>query len=117
MKKVEALAALAAMSLLLAGCADDWKVEIDSNTSWHGEVGGRTLNGGLSAKTISGEGDDTFDLPDGDRVCCVVEKLTEEGYLKVKIVNKGGWLLSGDGEADETKAPYGSVTVCAESQQ
>lgn len=117
MKQLKAFAALASLSLLLAGCADDWKVEIDSNTSWRGEVGGQTLNGGLSTKTISGEGDETFDLPDGAHVCCVVQKLTDEGFLKVKIVNKGGWLLSGDGEEDETEAPYGTVTVCAESQQ
>lgn len=54
----------------------------------------------------------TGDIDDDDVVCCVVQKQTEQGYLKVSIVNEGSNPFASDGESKETTAAYGVVSVC-----
>jgi hypothetical protein len=92
--------------LLLVGCAPDWKARVESNTSWSGSFGGRT---------VDGHGNQTVGLGSGEVVCCVVQKNTTGGRLKVSIVDESTFGL-GSGESNETTAQYGCVSVCSKSQ-
>jgi len=93
---------LALSTLILAGCTD-WKAKVESNTRWSGSFSGRT---------VDGNGNKTIDLDDDDVQCCVVQKETEQGFLKVSIVNEGSNPFASDGESKETTAAYGVVSVC-----
>jgi len=90
--------------LLLLGC-NDWKAKVESNTSWSGSFSGRT---------VDGSGNQTVDIDDDGVVCCVVQKETEGGRLKVTIVNEGSNPFRSEGESKETTAAYGLVTVCTD---
>lgn len=91
------------VGLLFGGCSDDWKAKVESDTSWSGSFSGRT---------VDGSGNQTIDLDDDEVVCCVVQKQTERGRLKVSIVNEGSSPFASDGESKETTAAYGVVSVC-----
>ncbi len=85
------------------GCTD-YKAKVESDTSWSGWFGD---------DHVSGQGNRVIDLPDGEdeeNACCLVSKETEQGWLKVTIVDEG--FLGGDGESKETAEPYGIVEVC-----
>ncbi|MBD3220351.1 hypothetical protein GF314_03835 [bacterium] len=93
-------------AVLLTGCSVDYKAEVDSDTTWSGAFGNRTVDG--SGKT-------TVDLPDDDPVCCTVQKMTESGRLRVRVVADGGGILGpSDSDWVETTASYGVVTACSE---
>lgn len=91
---------------VLCGCSIDYKAEVESNTSWSGSFGGRT---------VDGTGNRTIDLPDEHPQCCVVQKDTESGYLKVRVVADGGGIFGpSDSDWVETTAAYGVATACSE---
>jgi hypothetical protein len=96
------VAILSMAVLLLTGCTD-WKARVESNTSWSGSFSGRTVDGRLNQ---------IVDLDDDDVACCVVQKQTDGGFLKVTVFNDGSNPLIGDGESKETTASYGVVSVC-----
>lgn len=81
--------------LFLSGCSDDWKAKVESDTSWNGSFGGRT---------VDGSGNQTVDIDDAEVFCCIVQKKTERGRLKVSIVNEGNYPFASDGESKETTA-------------
>ena len=88
-------------SLLILGCSD-YKAEVDSNTSWSGWFGDRT---------IAGSGSMTIDLDDDETQCCEVWKETGYGWLRIRIINESFFYCDG-GDA-ETAAPYGGVSACS----
>ncbi|GJQ22187.1 MAG: hypothetical protein HBSIN02_25420 [Bacteroidia bacterium] len=94
---------IVAVAVVFVGCSDDWKAKVESDTSWSGSFSGRT---------VDGTGNQTVDLDDDEVVCCVVQKQTERGRLKVSIVNEGSNPFASDGESKETTAAYGVVSVC-----
>ena len=97
---------LLAVSLTSLGCGVDYKAEVQSDTEWSGAFGNRT---------VDGSGSTTVDLPDDHPQCCVVQKQTEHGYLKVRVVGEGGWLVGpGDSDWAVTYAEYGVVSICSE---
>jgi hypothetical protein len=98
------LLAPVAMPLLVAGCAGDIKAEVESDTRWSGVFG--TLS-------TDGQGNRMIDMPDGPSQCATVSKLTEAGYLRLRITVSGG--LTGPAGSDwaETTAPFGTVTACS----
>jgi hypothetical protein len=101
------------------GCGDDWKAEISSDTSWSGSFGGASVHSS-GGTTVAGRGSQKIDLPDDKTVCCVVRKLSSNGYLKVKIENEGGGpfgIFASEGRESQTTAPYGTVDVCVGSEQ
>lgn len=82
----------------------DYKVKVESDTSWSGAFGNRT---------VDGSGNRTVDLDDdGETVCCVVQKQTREGYLKITIIDDGSSIFASDGKSVRTTAEYGVVSVC-----
>ncbi|HUV29525.1 MAG TPA: hypothetical protein VMY05_00340 [Acidobacteriota bacterium] len=91
--------------ILLAGCGIDYKCEVTSNTSWSGIFADRT---------VDGEGDQTVDIPDDPPECVVVQKETEKGYLRIKLIAEGGWFLNSadDRPSVTTTAKYGIVSDC-----
>lgn len=89
-------------AIIVTGCTD-WKAKVESNTSWSGSFSGRT---------VDGRGNKTVDLDYDDIICCVVQKQTVEGYLRVSIVDEGSNPFATDGESKETTAAYGVVSVC-----
>ena len=93
---------LAPLVLILAGCADRWKADVESNTTWSGDFSGRT---------VDGYGNQRVDLGN-DAECCVVQKKTSQGFLKVSLVNTSGNPFAANGESKETTASYGVVSVC-----
>lgn len=94
------------VALLLTGCsAQDRWAEIESDTDWSGYFENRSVDGSGSRRV---------DLPqEGDIVCVVVQKETEEGYLRVRIVKEGTFLAPPqETEWAETRAAYGVVDRC-----
>lgn len=93
--------------LFLSACGMDTKAEVQSNTSWSGAFGNRT---------VDGSGDAIIDLPDEDNQCAVVQKETSGGYLKLRIIQdpEGIEKIRGDKESSwsETTADYGVVSAC-----
>jgi hypothetical protein len=92
--------------VIASGCGVDYKAEVQSDTSWSGAFGNRT---------VDGRGNKTVDLPDEHPQCCVVQKQTEQGYLRVRVKAEGGMWLFGPDDSDwaETRAEYGVVSVCS----
>lgn len=91
---------------LLAACGDI-AAEVQSNTSWSGAFGNRS---------VDGAGNQTIDLPDDPPQCVAVQKDTPGGYLRVRVTVSGGWLFApsqGSGWV-ETTAAYGVVTACSD---
>lgn len=95
-----------ALLLALCGCSVDYRAEVESNTSWSGAFGNRS---------VDGSGNQTIDLPDEHPQCCVVQKDTESGYLKVRVVAESNSIF-GPSNSDwtETTAAYGVVSACSE---
>lgn len=91
---MRALIGIALLSFV-AGCGH--KIEVQSNTSWTGNV-----NGG----SVSGSGTRSYDLK-GDNKCFVFQKETEGGSLRVKF-------KKGTGDEPSTTAAYGVVSGCAD---
>lgn len=101
--------------LLTVGCGKDWKLEIESNTSWSGTYGA-VSGSGLSEGDVQGSGNRSFDLPDDDSVCSAFTQ-TGNGYLKVKIKDDGGGLFhmfAEDERSAETNVNGGFAGVCTE---
>lgn len=80
-------------------------IEIESNTSWMGVIGGDG-----SMRSINGYGSQTWKLTGYRVVSAVIQKQTEEGYLTVRILKDGKVV-----DKQTTTAPYGIVSVSATS--
>ncbi len=94
-----------ALLFLSFGCSVDYKADVQSNTQWTGAFGDRS---------VDGSGNKIVDLPDEHPQCCVVQKETENGYLRVRVLAEGGGLFGPeDSDWVETTADYGVVTVCS----
>jgi hypothetical protein len=89
------------LPLLILGCSD-YKAEIESNTSWSGWFGDRT---------VAGSGNMTIDLDDDESQCCEVYKETGYGWLRISIINES--IFYCDGGDAETLAPFGGVSACS----
>jgi hypothetical protein len=93
----------------LIGCGDDWKAEIESDTTWIAEC----KIDGIAYRTIEESGNKFIDLRDDEQVCVEVWKTTEEGYLKLTIFNDNpGRLGSDEASWAKTTRPYGEVERC-----
>ena len=94
------------IAILLMSCSVDYKAEVQSNTSWSGAFGNRS---------VDGSGNQTVDLPDEHPQCIVVQKDTEQGFLRVRVAAEGGgWLFSPeDSDWVETTAAFGVVSACS----
>ena len=88
----------------LLACTD-YQAEVESDTSWSGAFGDRT---------VDGTGNQVVDLPDDWPQCVVVQKQTIHGFLRVRVIGGGGILGPGDSDWVETTAEYGVVSACAE---
>jgi hypothetical protein len=93
----------------LIGCGSDWKAEIESTTSWKAEC----KKGDFIYNTVEGSGNKTISLSDDEKVCVTVQKKTEEGYLKITIIDDTIIWSSGDPAWAETNHPYGKVEACS----
>jgi hypothetical protein len=104
----------ATLALATTGCGRDWKLEVDSNTTWSGSYGSWT-GYSYSSGDITGSGSRTFDLPDDDRVCAAFTQ-TGNGYLRVAIKDKGGFLglFKEDSRTTETNVRGGYADICTE---
>ncbi len=103
---VKKLIVLILLLAYIVSCSVDYRAEVESNTSWSGAFGN---------KTVDGSGNNTIDLKDEHPVCCCVQKETKEGYLRVRIAADGGGIFgTDDSDWVETTAEYGVVTVCSE---
>ncbi len=94
--------------LLTFGCSSDYQAEVESDTSWTGDFAGIRMNG---------SGNQKIDIPDEGYLCCVVQKNTTGGYLKLRVYNASTG--SGDSLADpevfeETSEAYGHITWCVD---
>ena len=94
------------LALLLAGCSspERW-AEVESDTSWSGYFENRS---------VDGHGDQRIDLPEsGEVVCAVVQKDTEDGYLRLRLCEQGVMLTPKlETEWARTTAAYGIVDRC-----
>jgi hypothetical protein len=107
-----ALVAVMVGSIALAGCGQDLKAKVESNTSWSGAFGNRS---------VDGSGSKTVDLPDDRPQCAVVQKSTQGGSLTVRIICENTGLAAMFGAEDEedsatTTAAYGVVSVCSDAE-
>ena len=84
-----------AIAGVLAGCSP--KIEVESDTSWTGNVGDRS---------VDGSGNSTFTVHHGD--CAVFQKATADGVLRARAKS-----TFGSSDWTETTAAYGVVDVCA----
>lgn len=92
------------------GCGDDWIAKIESDTTWIAEC----KTDGFVYKTVEGSGNKTIDLKNEEKVCVEVWKTTEEGCLKLTIINDnpGSWDSSEDSWWAKTCHPYGEIERC-----
>lgn len=94
------------LSLLLAGCSVEWKAKVESDTRWSGSFSGRTVDGtGNTTVTLGDDYDEVY--------CCVVQKQTAQGRLKVTVYRDPSTIFGSDeSKSQETTAQYGVVSVC-----
>jgi len=78
-------------------------IEIESNTSWMGSIGGDG-----SSRSIDGSGSDTWKMTGYTIVSAVIQKETDYGYLTVRILEDGKVV-----DSQTTTAPYGVVSASA----
>jgi len=98
---------LLAVSLLSACDAyRDYTVEIESNTSWSGSFAGESM---------SGSGNRTIDIGDDGYLCCVVQKNSVGGRLRMRII----WTEDNGAQSSwawrETTEAYGHLRSCFSS--
>lgn len=91
-------ALLLVIGLTLTGCST--KFEVESNTTWTGNVNGAS---------VEGSGNKTYSTKRGE--AAVFQKNTETGFLRARAKTSG---LFGAGEWVRTEAAYGVVTVVAD---
>jgi len=87
--------------LLAAACDKDYKAEVQSDTSWSGSFGGKSLDG---------RNDQVIDIPDDGYQCCIVQKNTEDGYLRLRVYDESSGTPTNVWE--ETTDVYGHVKWC-----
>jgi hypothetical protein len=104
-----------ALFLGVMGCEerqDDYYAVVDSNTTWSGWFGNRT---------VDGSGHYEVDLPDND-ACVIAHMQTDTGFLTVTVMSHvtGGSIMGIGGHDDReqqdtatTEAARGMVAVCA----
>lgn len=104
MKKLILIASFLFIAILSSSCTD-LKAKVESDTSWSGSFGDRT---------VDGSGNQTIDLPDDEPQCCVAQKNTTGGKLKITIINDtANPLATKELNSSETYAQYGVVSVCS----
>jgi hypothetical protein len=104
--KISLLTVAIMVVVFSAGCSVEYKAEVESDTSWSGAFGNRS---------VDGRGNDRISLGKDHPVCCVVQKETASGFLKVRVKAEGGGLFGpGDSDWVETTAQYGVVSVCSD---
>lgn len=83
----------------------NYKAEVESDTSWSGSFGNRS---------VDGSGNQIVELPNDDVVCIVVQKNTAGGYLRARIIDDSHGFLNPayDSKWVETTAEFGVVDVC-----
>lgn len=102
--------ALLLMCLLVStsgtACSRDWKVKVESNTSWSGAFGNRT---------VDGTGNRTIDIPDDPPECVVVQKDTEQGFLSIETFTEGNGIFAPEKRNSNvtTTAAFGLVSDCS----
>jgi hypothetical protein len=88
----------------LAACTSK-TLEIQSNTSWSGAIGG------ISSRTVQGSGNASFAINTNDTFCWTMQKETEQGSLRAYA--KVHTITGVDNESDETTtATFGIVSGC-----
>lgn len=108
-------AAALASCLALVGCGQNWKAEIESNTSWNIMYGG-VSGGEFVFSELNGTGNKTIDLPDDDRVCCLLTQ-RGSGAVHLKIKDDGGnpfHLFAADEREARTNVSGGTIEMCSE---
>jgi hypothetical protein len=87
---------------------DKWAfMEIDSDTNWQGSV----LDTSMKSETKAGSGEGTipFECSSFGIYSLVMQKQTEDGSLRIKVVRNGNLLKEGS-----TTAPYGLVSLAGQ---
>jgi hypothetical protein len=79
-------------------------MEIDSDTNWQGSV----LDSSMKSETKAGSGEETipFECSPSGTYSLAMQKQTEDGSLRIKVVKNGDVLKEGS-----TSAPYGIVSL------
>ena len=97
------LAAVGIALVLLCSCSSDRWAEVQSDTDWDGYFDNRS---------VAGSGNREISMPSEGRMAAVVQKMTDEGTLSVRLVEEG-WLFWPEKTTDwiTTSAPYGVVDV------
>lgn len=94
-----------ACAALLVGACTSKTLEIESNTTWSGAIGGDATS------TIDGRGSRSIGIPSSGIYCWDLQKQTQEGSLRVYAKVKTVTSSERDGDATTT-AEYGVVSGC-----
>jgi hypothetical protein len=92
-------------AIFLYGCQSNYKLKVESNTNWTGWV----VN-----KTFTGYGNTTFDLGNTkpQYQCFTFQKLTENGFIKLTLIEENDFWGNSDLASDWTDQPYGILSLC-----
>ncbi len=93
-------AAALGVTVLVTGCSD-YKVDVESDTTWSGVFAG---------KSVDGAGNSTIDVPDDGELCIVIQKNTRGGFVQVSVRDTGGSSYQTDWE--RTEGAYGTIEFC-----
>lgn len=94
------------IGLLIFGCSSDFHAEVESDTSWTGDFAGIRMDG---------SGNQSIDIPDEGILCCVVQKNTTGGYLKLRVydlTDDSSDTITNPEVWEETSEAYGHLTWC-----
>lgn len=106
---------LVSTALASAGCSKDWKLKLESNTSWSGSYGTGS-SGSFSSGTIQGTGNRTFDVGDDDGVCAGFNQVGP-GYLKLTLEKEGSLFSPGEKKSAISNVNGGFAGVCTDGPE
>jgi len=104
-----------ASAVACTGCSKDWKLELESNTSWSGSYGTGSP-GSTTSGTIQGSGNRTFNLGNDDGICAGFTQ-TGPGQLKLTLEKKGTLLSPGKKKSAISNVAGGVAEVCTDSPE